>query len=389
MQWEEVPEELDGWVVRAAAPAWDVRQRAANVLTDSHVGYYYHPDLEKVAVFAPLATSADLARCKAAAERAVGSGHVRRMDLAHEELEDPHGCWVKVAYSPALRRAGELLNFFPGQYAGGVPNSPSPLAAMLTSGLVGAGLGWGLGTLGNKLLPDGYGGHLGRTGAALGGLLGAAPGAFWGLSNKSIGRRFNDPILLNDGPDAEPIDYPRWIDGLNAGRNLLKSPGPGEVAPAFHMVEQMHDPYGAAKQAADDLLGGVELGRRYREAAKEAASTFGTNYGLPPNTPVDVNIDALGRTLYDTGAGPELAGSAMGAMYAARQMPDRSARPGWVTGNQLGQLTMNAAGDYATGLLAGAAINAAIGTPFRYTTFGGANAALGVLGAVVPKLFGG
>ena len=50
--------------------------------------------------------------------------------------------WVKVAYSPTLHRAGELLNFFPGQYPGGVPNSPSPLAAMLTSGLLGAGLGW-------------------------------------------------------------------------------------------------------------------------------------------------------------------------------------------------------------------------------------------------------
>jgi hypothetical protein len=49
---------------------------------------------------------------------------------------------------------------------------------------------------------------------------------------------------------------------------------------------------------------------------------------------------------------------------------------------------MNAAGNYGTGFLAGYAINKVIGTPYSAPQFGMGNAALGVLGAVIPKIFG-
>ena len=417
MQWEEIPEVMDDWVLKSAAPAWDVRQAAMRVLTSSHVGYYYHPGLEKVAIFAPLATAGDLSRTKAAAERAVGKSGVRSLFLTYQELADPDTGWVKVAYSPTIRRVGELLNFFPGQYSEGVPNTPSPVAAMLTSGLLGAGLGWGAGTLAGVVLPQGYGENLGRTGAILGGALGAAPGAVWGLSNKfHLGRRFNDNTLLNERVDAEPINYSRFIDGANAAPEWKPWPKAEErhsplteyihdITEHAYMPHNLHGPPPSisrrVKHGIDLGLADIKLGRLYKQACEKVAYMYGSpggnadagTFGRMPvayaPTPLDVNINALGQTLYNQGASPNLAATTMSSMYAAQQLPDPRASPGWVTGDQLAQLAENAVGDYTKGYLVGAAINTVIGTPFRASTFGTGNVALGVIGAVVPKLFGG
>jgi hypothetical protein len=102
-----------------------------------------------------------------------------------------------------------------------------------------------------------------------------------------------------------------------------------------------------------------------------------------------VNIDHLGRTLWDYGASPGLAATTMGTMYAAQQMPDPRSRPGWVTAGQLGSLAEGAIGNYGRGALVGEAINLVIGTPIRPATVGLGAAALGVLGAIVPRLLGG
>lgn len=377
MHWEDVPAVTDDWVAKAAAPAYDVRQRAASVIAGSHVGYYFNPESDRVGVFAPLAEPSDLARFKYAAAAAGPP-----LFLSYRDLADPAGTWVKVAYSPALRRAGELLNFFPGQYPGGVPNSPSPLAAMLTSGLVGAGLGWGGGKLLGKVLPRGYGDNLWRTGAVVGGLLGASGGAAWGGTNKLIGRDFNDPMLTATRANEDPVHFPLAVDGANA------APYPGEQGDAFKDVrEHLNSTVLPRKFAAD--LEGVALGEWYAAACKAAGDAFGGAPHRYDPTPIDVNIDALGRTLWDAGASPALAASAMGGMYAAQQMPDARSRPGWATAHQLGALAQNATGDYAKGLLVGVALNRVVGTPFPAAGFGAANAVLGLVGAVVPKLFGG
>ncbi len=60
----------------------------------------------------------------------------------------------------------------------------------------------------------------------------------------------------------------------------------------------------------------------------------------------------------------------------------------WATGNQLGQLALNMGKDYAKGALAGAAFNWATGAPFSAHGVGMANAALGVIATVLPRLFG-
>lgn len=409
MRWEDIPQVIDDWAEKTAAPAWDVRRHAADVYTLSHIGYYYHPALEKVALYAPLASKGDLSRAKSACERALGKAQVRSLSLSYQELADPCGQWVKVAYSPTLRRAGELLNFFPGQLPGGIPNAPSPVAAMLTTGLVGAGLGWGTGKLIGKLLPRGYGENLDRTGMILGGLLGAAPGAIWAGTNKSIGKGFNDNSLLNHPANAEPDNDigATWAHGGNAAYPAATGNALEEKVKDYIEDMKFKGPKAGPsvmKRGEANPLDAVPLGDRYVRAVASLvekmayefgpanwndSDSFGQMPGQRAPTPIDVNINSLGQTLWNSGASPNLTGATMGAMYAAQQLPDPNSRPGWATGHQLGQLAANAAGNYGKGLLAGAAINAAIGTPFRASTFGLGAAALGVIGAVVPKLFGG
>lgn len=354
------------WAQALEKTAYAVRDRAAETMFNADVGYYADPESRAVAIYPNGATAREYALAKTAAA-AVAT--VRPAPLTLEELaRDP---WVKIAYSPTLRSLGETGNFFPGQIATGIPNSPSPLAAMLTSGLLGAGLGWGGGHLLKKVLPGRYGEKLPQTGAILGGLVGAAPGALWAGTNKLTGRDWNDPELLRGAAGSEPDRFP------NASQGTLHVPQP---APA--------DPTAELRDAARQVVM-PHYKHSFDAMRKEAVEKMAFRMGRPePQSPVEVDIDALGRTLWSAEASPMLAATTMGAIYAAQQMDDPNSRPGFVTGHQLGELARHAAGDYAKGYLVGAALNAVIGTPVSAKGFGAGSAALGVIGAVVPKLFG-
>lgn len=381
MEWEDLPYVIADWVEKVAAAGLDVRLAAADVYPTVTTGYYYDPVRARVAIHAPGAPDCDLALAKYAAARATG---LKPLFLTYHDLADPDETWVKVAYSRGLRALGEALNFFPGQYPGGIPNHPSPVAAMLTSGLVGAGLGWAGGRALGAVLPGEYGKKLSRTGLVLGGLAGAAPGALWAGTNKLVGAPLNSPHLLGGPAGGDPADQAGAADGTNSLPGSLHSPDATDPTVEALRGHLANAPPGAFKLGSD-----VPLGRRYLAAVEKVADTFGRREPRLPPTPADVNIDALGRTLWETGASPALAATTMAGMYAAQQLPDPNARPGWATGRQLGQLTLQAVGDYAKGYLAGAAINAVVGTPHKPSSFGAANAVLGVLGAVVPRLFGG
>lgn len=354
------------WAKALEKVAYALRARTADTLFDADIGYYADPESHVLAIYRDGASIREYALAKAAAA-AVAT--VRPEPLTLAELG--RAAWVKVAYSPTLRAVGETGNFFPGQIAAGIPNSPSPLAAMLTSGLLGAGLGWGGGHLLKKVLPARYGEKLPQTGAILGGLAGAVPGAVWAGANKLTGRDWNDPELLDQAAGAEPDRFPFATQGT------LHIPQPGQGDPTAELRD-------AAKQVVMP-----HYKHSFDALRKEAVEKMAFRMGRPqPQSPVEVDIDALGRTLWSADASPMLAATTMGAMYAAQQMDDPDSRPGFVTGHQLGELARHAAGDYAKGYLVGAAINAVIGTPVSARSFGAGSAALGVIGAVVPKLFG-
>jgi hypothetical protein len=382
MEWYDIGEVVEKWAEHIAAPAADLRAAVAGFYTRVPFGYYYHPGLDKAAIFSyGQVMPEDLIEAthiKAAAERALGAKAVEPLFLSYQHLEDPESQWVKVAYSPFLRRLGEVLNFFPGQYPGGIPNAPSPIAAMLTTGLLGSGIGWAGGRLLSKFMPERFGRNLGRTGAILGALPGIALGTTWGLTNKSVGLPFNDPSLLAAPPPPNlPEDAPRHLLDPGAFPNFPYAPV-APRAPTFR-------PSPRSMKLGSDLPADVPLGKSCRQyldcLRKQAGETMADT-----DEPM-VNTDALGRLLWYTGASPRTAAATMATMYAAQQLPDQNAQPGITTSHQLGQLAENMVGDYAKGWLAGAALNAVVGTPWSPSKFGMGNLALGLVQNIVPRIF--
>lgn len=107
--------------------------------------------------------------------------------------------YEKRSYSPFADRLGQAMNLWKGQYFAGIPNHPSPLASMLVTGLAGLGVGYGAGTLAEKILPASWHRNRLRTAMALaGGALGTVPGAMWGGINRSSGRPFNSNELFQE-----------------------------------------------------------------------------------------------------------------------------------------------------------------------------------------------
>lgn len=356
--WGRVPELIDTWTEKCAAPAKDIRRALADVYTSGDVGVYWNPEAEQAGLYfrgKHDKYGQDMLAVANSVERAVGADHMRPSPLLLQDTEQP---WVKVAYSPTLRRASELLNFYPGTYPGGFPNSPSPLAATLTSGLVGAGLGYGAGTLAEKLLPDRWQrGKLRKTLALMGGAGMTIPGLLWAYSNHARGKGLWDGSdNMIPRPDQE--GFPGFSDT------------PGVVGEEY-------------KSAVDHFI----------KQAWGEDDGFDTTGG--ERNPFAVNINHLGHTLWEVGADPRTTASTMGAIYAAQQLPDPNSRPGFVTPNQTGLLgtMMGAAGGgakgYAAGWMVGKALGLLTGMPAdTQNVLKNSGAVLGIVDAVVPRLFG-
>lgn len=343
--WSQVPDRIDSLVEKCAAPAWDIRPAISDIYTQNEVGYYWSPAQEKAAIYVDSPGDVtELSWCKAALDRAVGAASVQSVILSDSDIGD--GSWVKVAYSPSLVRTGQLLNFFPAK---DVPwNKPSPLTAMLTSGLLGAGLGYGLGWAGEKIMPEKMQreGRTRKSLAILGGLLGAVPGAAWGGVNALTGLPLNSSELLKD----KDIAAPSW--GRVDMSKLREKSSEDFVKQAFEQ------PLGAGAE-------GVEK----------------------------VNLNRLGQTLWDIGAPPATAAATMSSVYAAQQLPG-GVGPGYVTPHQTGLLgtMMGAAGGgaqgYATGWAVGKGLGLVTGMPqSTQNSLKNTGAMLGVINTLVPRLF--
>lgn len=343
---------IDGLVEKSARAAVTLRTAVSDIYTNSDIGVYWHPEEKKAAVYVRVGTGrvSDLDQagkeaewCLDAISEKIGEDHVVRDLLEESQLRDP---WVKVAYSPTLRKTLNALQFLPDSKNDAIGGRP--LASTLATGLLGAGLGYGGGWLYDKLMPEKYRkkGRAPLAGAIIGGLGGAGIGAVPGLINMHEGRGFNDNHLWR----GQPGDG--WEGSLATSKEA---------------------------SAISDLL------------EKRAYSTMG---GPSLEQMPLINTDRLGRVIYESGVGPQTAAQTMGVVYGASRMPDPNARPGIVTPNQTGLLgmAMGAAGGgvkgYATGWAVGKGLGLLTGLPAgAQKTFSRTGAAIGVMNTLVPRLF--
>lgn len=383
--WPTLNARADELAVATIEPALRIRQQAVNTPTGDHMGYYWNPTTEKAAMLRQgKSTAADIWLCTLALNR---SGVPQSGELLTEK-EASDGEWIKVAYSPTLRRVAEYLNFFPGY--GPFPKQSGPLAGMLTSGLLGAGLGYGGGWLAEQFLPKRWKrGRLRRTLAILGGAAGAAPGAYMGLQNWELGRGFNDPRMYN----MPPADYP------GAQLSMWERPPYGTKQPGG-MEVQSADLF---KEANDSL--DVPLGKRWKAGAAHVATVavterdalikeaFGAHMPMFGSNNrrrrTDIDVNSLGQALWDVGTSPGMAAMTMGAVHAANQMPGGSPESGWVTPLQMARLSASMGAGYLSGSLVGSVLGALTGLPQgAQDRLKETGMYLGIVKDVVPKLYG-
>ncbi len=401
--WDCVTDIIDQMFEDCLEPAMAIKEAASGMYTAAPCGYYYNPGAACHGIYVPFTAVesrvVDFATCKKAAARV---GPVQGEILTIEQVSS--GDWVKVAGSPWVNKTLQYLNFLPGKYPGGIPNTASPVAAMATTGLLGAGLGYGAGWLGEKLMPEKWKkGRLRRTLALVGGLAGAVPGAMYGAWNVAGGKPFNASTLQN------VPKHPTTGTSINVPAHSF-DPAQREAneQKAFEEAGKI----GSAYSAANDSLV-IELGKQYQAAVDKLAydmmadqraldgestflvkhaflDTFGGSYAPQrPRGPLDINVDTLGNALWDVGAKPGTAAMTMGAVHAAQQMPGGRDESGWVTPMQMAGLAAHMGVGYVSGALVGSALGMLTGMPAGpQQTLKDTGMYLGIVKSVVPKLFG-
>ena len=352
--WNDFPGLIDTLVEKSAEHALEIRPCLADLYTKSDIGVYWHPVLEKVGLYSRPFIKEEYQWCVDALTEKLGKDSLYSSPLVDEDLND---WWVKVAYSPTLRRAAELLKFFPNSSKDNFGGRP--IASTIASGLLGAGLGYGSGWLLDKITPKALrskNGRLKYLGAALGGSLGAGLGSLPGLVNLHEGRDFNDKELWDGFPE----------DGFN--RSLPEGPYKEAVE---HYVAFQKSAYQIHPEGPASTVGGPSFAE---------APLISTN--------------ELGQVLWGTKASPQTAAMTMGAIHGANQMPDPRAMPGYVTPHQTGLfgMAMGAAGGglkgYATGFVVGKGLGILTGMPeSTQKTLRQSGAALGIVNSLVPRLF--
>ena len=338
-------ETIDTLVAKTAAYVLPAKQAVADIFTSKPAFVFWHPVLEKVALLTEGVTNSERQWLLEGLYSKFAEEQVQQDNLQLADLDD---YWVKVAHSPLLRGIGQAAQIFPSSWS---PVGGKPIAATIASGVLGAGLGYGAGWLGEKLIPEEYAqkGRLRKNLARMGGLAGTVIGATPGLINLHDGRSFNDDTLWNK-PLAEKFEP-----------DLLF-----KKAIAYTINKQA-----SYAKPDEDTLGGPSF------------------HELPL-----IHLDSLGNVLWGTKHNPTTTAMTIGTVYGAAHMPDHRASPGIVTPHQTGLLgmAMGAAGGGLKGYIAGRAVGIGLGLltglpEKEQNRLGRTGAMLGVVNSLVPHLF--
>ena len=352
--YEDFAGTIDHLVKECAAPAEQIRRAVGNLFTESDLSFYWNPCIKKAGIYVrPAFNGQEFDAGMRCLRTKIGECHTFDRQLTPVDLQD---WWVKVAYSPALRRLGEALQFFPSKDIPGFGGRP--IASTVASGLLGAGLGYGAGWLGEQFLPEWAQeeGTLRNRFALLGGLGGAGIGAVPGMMNWAARRPFNDSMLFKGHTDERGFE-----------------PDSTPYSPQF-------------KAAVDSYV---------QKMAFVPHPTIDSTIGGPSFEQMPlVKMDELGRVVWGANVSPQLAAMTMGAAYGSAQMPDPNAVSGNITPHQTGLfgMMMGAAGGgikgYFAGRMVGKGLGLLTGMPEgTQNILSQTGTVAGVLGTLVPKLF--
>lgn len=228
----------------------------------------------------------------------------------------------------------------------------SPLFSMLTSGLLGGGLGYAGGALAEHLLPEDYveRGKLRKTTALLGALAGAAPAAYLG----TVGQR--------NWQDPERSSFNAWIE------------------PNVFFGQQNN----AIKQASQELA--TFFDEKLEVYTTKEAFDYGTS-GSGLGILADIPVDAFNRTvMMDPFTPPAIRAATVGLTEAADQSKGNS---GIINPFDIARIGVGMGAGLSQAYLGGKVLGALAGlTPKAQNTLQQTGMFAGALKAVVPGLFG-
>jgi hypothetical protein len=325
-----------------ASAAEDLASAIEELPKDGFLDLYRHEEDGLVSLFLNVGdwmSGDDIRTWKAALEP-----HCDHLEVAHESgrLSDP---WVKIAFAPprelpyavkeaystAMRGLAQNAGYLPGGWADSL-GGPTPLSGALAGGMIGAGLGYGTGWLGEQLLPRNWRrGKLRRSLALMGGMLGAAPGALMMADNLHKGRGWNNDAL---------IGYPNTSESMNYSPVLET----GEPNPTF-----------------DPNIPEVPLDY------KAAASRTGFEFEAPGFGPAPViPLDAFNATLFQdprvsSQLNPAMQAAASGLLEAAYQ--SRGGGPRLISPADIARISAGMGSGYLSGAIVGKALGALMGAP--------------------------
>jgi hypothetical protein len=269
-----------------------------------------------------------------------------------------NGQWiyVKKAGTPVwkvIKPITQAMNLAPAAW-----NKPlgqfgtSPLFSMLTSGLLGGGLGYAGGALAERLLPEDYveRGKLRKTTALLGALAGAAPAAYLG----TVGQR--------NWQDKNRSSFNAWVE------------------PNVFFGQQAD----AIKNASAKLTNSFD--DSCDSAMSKEAFDYGTS-GSGLGILADIPVDAFNRTvMMDPFTPPAIRAATVGLTEAADQSKGNS---GIINPFDIARIGVGMGAGLSQAYLGGKVLGALAGlTPKAQNTLQQTGMFAGALKAVVPGLFG-
>jgi hypothetical protein len=255
--------------------------------------------------------------------------------------------WEKEANWP--RRAAELAQLLPAQtpLPMGIPSNPSPLLGTLVGGLAGAGIGYGLGALGESVMPRTWErGKLRRTLALVGGGLGASPGAMLAYSNFASGKPVNDMTgITNKSYDV-----------------------------------------GEAMKVRQTQLDSEPLTFKYSPIPKQGALLSGSGVfgGFDQD---EFNNVVWSDPRISKRLPPEVLAAASGLVTGAANLPGKTTR--LVTPADIGRMAVGMGAGYLSGMLVGKGLGVLMGMPDKtQEKFKETGMWAGAINALVPVAFG-